>query len=259
MNDEQSKEIREWLMNRSAYIGVYKTDQSLETSERCGRGTGVFIEFRGRKFVCTNAHVIHPAIQNPKETVIQVSTYSGGRGIASHELVALANSERLVVGEVVSPFGHRDLALIEIKPGHLEEVTEYKSFITSDDIDQTCVAEGDVLFFRGFPKNLVEYEDDAHAVDAEGGTVFAQVKKVYNELIILDKGNSNTSLKGVSGSGVFDKNRKLRGIEWGSVNDKQVIYVCPIARLFELFFPKNAVYAVFKRPDEDVIKNNQEH
>ena len=212
------------------------------------RGTGFFLSHDGRYFVVTNTHVLeaYAALKSAgkeKEAGVQVWSGEGETGSEVHEgyLLAANKTHRTVLG-IKSVYDHKDVGLIELSSAAVKKVKKSKKFISLQDAG--TAAEGDLVYYKGYPKKSAEFHGAVQKVTFGEWYDMRRVKLVHEALIVTaadsvavykskDFDEDGSNLTGISGSALLNESGKLVGVVWGGENKKVTgpIYAVPVQTL----------------------------
>jgi hypothetical protein len=250
-----------WFLKRTAMLQVYVKNG--EASVPHSRGTGLFVSHEGRYVVLTNGHVMlpllalwHAGISASIQVTTRVSKEGNvpDHGIEGHSQYALMMAE--MRDESAKPFHaeYRDFGFVEIAPERLPDLEGHKEFVTIADFREDPLGVNEEVSFYGYPSHMGDEEkalvkhfrdvgQDRGFVLAAGRFPTTRVKEVHGGNLILDgrvqvktTGTTQTARpkwKGISGSCLFDKNRRVAGMLHGGDPDREELYACGAMHLLE--------------------------
>lgn len=238
---KEEREAMTYAFERTCMVITYKPGAEGEKGVPIGHGTGFFFQADGRSYVVTNTHVLEAyCALREKGAVVQVSVEEGMPGLERHSGYLLVPQKERESDGVLSKYDFKDIGLIELTEESAHIVSKNKKFIVPSEVDATAVPKEHRVFYRGYPKDNVEFHGPIKAALGVGYTLFTRildssadniVLEQHEGVVISDDGACDDArdLEGISGSALLDGARKLRGIVWGGVTGKT--YACPSATL----------------------------
>lgn len=240
MNDD---EIAAYAMSRTTLVVTYDGDRN---PVKEGRATGFFLDAGDRQFAVTNSHVLEAycSKRKSKEAVcLQVSVREREQGPEEHAGYFLMPTNEEEEGGVRSRYAFKDVGLVELCDDGARLVREHRKFVRLEDICKEPLKEGEEVIYRGYPEgHVVEFHAPIRSAWTEGYTQFTQIRAVSPRNLAFDrregrvlfgigKLDSARDLHGISGSALFDRGGRLRGVVWGG--DGTHTWACPAVTLFE--------------------------
>lgn len=210
------------------------------------RGTGFFFRAEERHFVVTNTHVLGRYCQMRlagREVAVGVAVEYGMPGLESHAGYLLMPQAPAVEDGVESGYGFMDIGLIELAATSMDVVHRHKMFLSASDVRPEALSYAtEEVFYRGYPKEFVEFHGLVRGAWADGYTHFTKVTRVGDRNISLDRReeriafgggapDSKRNLRGISGAALLDYDHRLCGVIWGG--DSSATWACPASKLLD--------------------------